>query len=214
MEDLKSVKNELQNIIKGKSSSGESDSIQAAKTYLRNYTQSSGKSEDPKPDRSEEERALKEYAKQNGLLIGKSDLGVFITSGAEQRVFYKEGDTMLLKVADAIFYVSWEDYLNNLLLHNYFFPDTAYTLIGFLDDDKLHAVVKQQIVLLTEKTNLDVVKNHLLANGFVHKKSNDYYHPYLGVILEDLHDENVLTSNGVLFFVDTVFYLTEAFYTS
>ena len=30
----------------------------------------------------------------------------------------------------------------------------------------------------------------------------------LGIILEDLHDENVLTRNGLLYFIDTVFYLT------
>ena len=31
-------------------------------------------------------------------------------------------------------------------------------------------------------------------------------------ILEDLHDENVLTRNNVLYFIDTVFYLTEEFW--
>ena len=108
---------------------------------------------------------------------------------------------------------NWSDYFDNLLIHNYFFPDTAYTLTGFLEDEnKLFAVVKQSFVLYTENTNLGMVKNHLLANGFIHKKNNDYYHPVLGIILEDLHDENVLTNNGVLFFVDTVFYITEDFY--
>ncbi len=34
----------------------------------------------------------------------------------------------------------------------------------------------------------------------------------IGIILEDLHDENVLTSDGVLQFIDTVFYLTSSFY--
>jgi len=34
----------------------------------------------------------------------------------------------------------------------------------------------------------------------------------LGVILEDLHDENVLTQNGMLYFIDTVFYLTDDFW--
>jgi hypothetical protein len=29
-----------------------------------------------------------------------------------------------------------------------------------------------------------------------------------------LHDENVLTQNGVLQFIDTVFYVTEQFYKS
>ena len=28
-----------------------------------------------------------------------------------------------------------------------------------------------------------------------------------GIILEDLHDENVLTQNGILYFIDTVFYI-------
>jgi len=44
-------------------------------------------------------------------------------------------------------------------------------------------------------------------NGFMLQRNNDYTHPTLGIILEDLHDENVLTSQEVLFFIDTVFYL-------
>jgi hypothetical protein len=213
VEDFKLVKNELQNIISGKISQSQSHSIQAAKTYLRNYSQPGGETEGSKPGRAEEERALSEYASVNKLFISKEDIGTYITEGAEQKVFYKENETTLYKIADAIFYVTWIDYFNNLLLHNYFFPDTAYTLAGFIvEEDKLYTVVQQQFVLETEPTNLDIVKNHLLSNGFLHKKNNDYFHPYLGIILEDLHDENVLTNDGVLFFIDTVFYLTDTFY--
>ena len=61
-------------------------------------------------------------------------------------------------------------------------------------------------------TNLENVKQFMLSNGFLQKKDNDYYHPYLGLIIEDLHDENVLTNKGVLFFTDTVIYITEEFY--
>ncbi|MDQ6531788.1 hypothetical protein RB618_21595 [Flavobacterium sp. LHD-85] len=32
------------------------------------------------------------------------------------------------------------------------------------------------------------------------------------MILEDLHDENVLTENGILQFIDTVFYIKDNFY--
>ena len=213
MDDFKSLKSELQDIIKGKSKSGQSHSIQAAKAYLRNHTQSGGKTEGPKPDRAEEERALKEFAEQNSLFLNKNDLGEFITSGAEQKVYYKDGDTFLYKVADGVFYINWSDYYDNLLLHNYFFPDTSYSLAGFLEDEgKFCVVVKQSFVLHTENTSLETVRNHLLSNGFIHKRNNDYYHLYLGIILEDLHDEKVLTNNGVLFFVDTVFYITDDFY--
>jgi len=213
VKDLKTVKHELQNIIHGKSDFGQSSAIRTAKAYLRNHTQAGSQIKNAKPSRAEEERALKKYAAEANLFIHKESLGSYITEGAEQIVFYRENETTLFKIADAIFYVNWSDYFDNLLLHNYFFPDTAYMLLGFLEeDDKLFAVIQQPFVQETDMTNLEAVKNHLLANGFLHKKNNDYYHPYLGIILEDLHDENVLTNNGVLFFVDTVFYLTETFY--
>ncbi|MGQ0739252.1 MAG: hypothetical protein ACT4OJ_09355 [Bacteroidota bacterium] len=166
MKDLKDVKNELQNIIYGKSGSGESDFIQTAKAYLRNNSQAGRETKKAEQIRPEEERALKEFAISNSLL-----------------------------------------------LHNYFFPDTSYFLTGFIEEgDSFFAVVRQQFVLNTEITSLETVKNHLLANGFLHKKNNDYYHPELGIILEDLHDENVLTNSGTLFFVNTVFYLTATFH--
>ena len=38
-------------------------------------------------------------------------------------------------------------------------------------------------------------------------KNNDYFNPKLGIILEDLHDENVLTKSDILYFIDTVFYI-------
>ena len=78
--------------------------------------------------------------------------------------------------------------------------------------DKLFAVVKQPFVKATESTDLNNVKGFLAANGFVNKKENDYYHPGLGIILEDLHDENVLTEDGALQFIDTVFFLMPSFY--
>jgi hypothetical protein len=54
------------------------------------------------------------------------------------------------------------------------------------------------------------VYEHTDANFVI--KYNDYYHPELGIIIEDLHDENVLTEEGVLQFIDTIFYLTPSFF--
>ena len=86
--------------------------------------------------------------------------------------------------------------------------DTAYRLSGFAKDgEAVRAVVEQAFVKATEPTDLRHVEQFMLANGFVRIRNNDYLNPGLGIILEDLHDENVLTSNGVLYFIDTVFYL-------
>ena len=59
----------------------------------------------------------------------------------------------------------------------------------------------------TQATNLTEVKAFLQDNGFNNTRNNDYFHPELGVILEDLHDENVLTAHEILYFIDTVFYI-------
>ena len=76
-------------------------------------------------------------------------------------------------------------------------------------DKNLYAVVEQPFVKVTDKTDLDKVRTFLENNGFTNIRNNDYRNDYLGIILEDLHDENVLTQNGVLYFIDTVFYIIE-----
>jgi hypothetical protein len=73
--------------------------------------------------------------------------------------------------------------------------------------------VKQSFVTITQETDLNKVKSFLEANGFINNRNNDYINPDLGIILEDLHDENVLTKNDMLYFIDTVFYTTKAFWT-
>ena len=99
-------------------------------------------------------------------------------------------------------------YFLNLLLHNYFFADTAYQFVGFYENENtLYAVVKQPFVQADSLTDLAQVKEFLTNNGFENTRNHDYYHPQLGLILEDLHDENVLTNQDMLYFIDTVFYL-------
>lgn len=101
----------------------------------------------------------------------------------------------------------------NLLLHNYFFPDTAYRLAGFTEEQEtLYAVVEQSFVSITEATDLNRVRQFMQVNGFMKVRNNDYINKDLGVIIEDLHDENVLTKNGILYFIDTVIFLTDDFY--
>jgi hypothetical protein len=56
-------------------------------------------------------------------------------------------------------------------------------------------------------TDLEKVKSFLALSGFINKKNNDYFLPELGIILEDLYDENVLTFKDNFYFIDTVFNL-------
>jgi hypothetical protein len=206
------MKNELQNVISGKGEVRHGANIQAAAGYLKRSQGASKVAKDSKLYKEQEAKVLKKYISTHNFWVSEVNIENYVSEGAEQKVYLKSGKSVI-KLNDAIFYNSWEDYFHNLLLHNYFFPDTAYNLLGFYEEkDQMFSVVEQPFVKATQQTNLDEVKSFMFVNGFLNSRNNDYYHPDLGIILEDLHDENVLTENGILQFIDTVFYITDNFY--
>ena len=207
-----SLKYELHNILSGKSEVRFGAIIQTIAGYLKNGETTSGTIESEKHLKSEETERLKKYITKNNLWIEDINLSQYVSEGAEQKVYLKDSENVL-KLNDSIYYTSWKDYFYNLLLHNYFFPDTAYQLIGFTKDNEfLYSVVQQSYVAITENTDLNKVKIFLTQNGFENNRNNDYINSELGIILEDLHDENVLTRNEILYFIDTVFYLAQKFW--
>jgi len=206
------MKHELQGIISGKSSVRHGAVISAAANYLKGSERTSTLAKKDKHYKKQETAILKAFIDLNHLWIDNIDLSQFVSEGAEQRVYLLDSK-YVIKLNDAIYYESWLDYFYNLLLHNYFFEDTAYSLEGFcVVNDELLAVVRQPFVKATEKTDLQMVKEFLMQNGFDLIRNNDYIHRVYGIILEDLHDENVLTQNGILQFIDTVFYLLPDFF--
>jgi hypothetical protein len=208
------MKNELQNLIHGKGGDGKTNLIQKIAAYLRGSKKTSIVDEGEEYSRKQEEESLTDFINNNDLwYTGIISEYTKIGEGAEQSVYYDPVKGAVIKTNDAIFFAFWLDYLNNLIVHNYFFPDTAYSLLGFQKKrDILFAVVEQSHIVRTSDLNISDVKEFLEANGFVNTRRNDYYNDQLGIILEDLHEENVINSSDVLFFIDTVFYLTDKFY--
>jgi hypothetical protein len=207
--DIKQTKYEIQHLISGKSGASYDAIIQAVTNHLRSGKRSSPVAEEKHANRAQETAHLITFAKRQNLIIDDIPKDKFIASGAEQRVYIK-GENVI-KLNDAIYYASWEDYFYNLLLHNYFFTDTAYNFLGFFIEDKsLYAVIEQKFVKASAITNLSLVNQFLTNNGFINIRRHDYEHPELGIIIEDLHDENVLTYDGMLYFIDTVFYINSA----
>ena len=199
--------NELQCIISGKSQVRYGTTIQAAISYLETSKTSSSLDKTDKHFKREETEKLKHYINSQNLWITDIDLNNYVSEGAEQKVYLKDSRSVM-KLNDTIYYLSWVDYFVNLLLNNYFFPDTAYKLLGFFENENIvYAVVEQSFINATQKTDLKNVELFMNSNGFQKIKNNDYFNSELGIILEDLHDENVLTSNEILYFIDTVFYL-------
>jgi Serine/Threonine/Tyrosine Kinase found in polyvalent proteins len=201
------MKHELQAIITGKSKVSQGAIIQSIAGYLAGSPLAGTVAEKTKQYKAQETEILKKYITNTNLWVQQIPLENYISEGAEQKVYLKNG-TSVFKLNDSIYFTCWQDYFYNLLLHNYFFPDTAYTFEGFYSDNNtLFAWVSQPFVRATEKTDLKIVKAFMENNGFMNTRNHDYFNATLGVIIEDLHDENVITENGILRFIDTVFYI-------
>ena len=201
------MKDDIQHILFGTSRVKYNHLIQTVCSYLKRSQGTSSMVENYQQHKEEETKRLIQFVNDHNLWVDNVNIELYVSQGAEQKVYLKDGSTVL-KLNDAIYYASWIDYLHNLLLNNLFFPDTAYQLLGFYNEEEVvHAVVEQPFVKATEKTDLSLVKVFLENNGFRNTKNLDYYNEELCLILEDLHDENVLTRNGMLYFIDTVFYI-------
>jgi len=206
------TRHELQDLIFGNGQAGLDSQLRRTQNFLRGNAKTGLGASEQKAFAREEEGRLILFAKGEGLFcpfdLSEAD---FVSEGAEQRV-YRFDDRHVVKFNGRVFYSCWLDYFNSLILHNRFFPSTAYGFMGFKSiRDRLHAVVKQEFIVATEPADLSGVKAFMAFNGFVNTRNHDYLNPELGIILEDLHDENVLSKNGIPFFIDTVFFLTDDF---
>lgn len=210
---MENVKDELRNIILRDEPFGEGNSLKKTQAFLRRHAKTGVCTQKHQYLKSEETKAIIAFAEAQNLFYQEEILeSNFISEGAEQRV-YRLDESTVIKTNAGIFYEYWLDYFNSVLIHNYFFPSTGYTFLGFkVINGEVFAVVRQEFVVANEATDLDSVKQFLNHNGFQLKKNNDYFNSELGLILEDLHDENVLSNTGVLFFIDTIFYIRPAFY--
>lgn len=165
------IKNELQSIISGTGTVTKGTAIQAVANYLRESKAPGTIPEEKEQIKEQEATAILAYCKQYSFFYPPIDKSRYLAEGAEQKVYLENDGKHVIKLNDSIFYLTWQDYLNSLLLHNYFFPATVYELVGFqIEEDRLFAVVKQPYIYATEPTDENRVKELMAANGFRNKK--------------------------------------------
>ncbi len=159
-------------------------------------------------DKETENVLLNSIIEANQLYFDELNFSIYLDEGAEQKVFFDDLKGNVVKLNDAIFYVNWSQYLESLIIHNLLFTETKYELLGFVKiNNAIYSVVEQDYILPTRKTETEEIRNFMLSKGFSLKRKNDYIHSEFGLIIEDLHEENVLVKDDVLFFIDTVIYL-------
>lgn len=161
-----------------------------------------------------EERLLKQWAKENNLWMEEAYFNQqysnnFLDEGAEQKVFLKRAGKTVIKVNTGIYHGTWLDFFNRLILHKAMFPSTQYSFTGFTEQGgQFSAILEQPFVDIKTGATNEEIETFLSGTGFINLRNYDYYNSKEGILLEDLHDENVfIDDEGILYFVDPVIYL-------
>ena len=98
----------------------------------------------------------------------------FLTRGGEARVYLDKNGKSIIKINDAVYYATWLEFFNSILLHNLIFLNTANTLVGFTkEEDILNVVMKQPFITSDGQAELDNIKKLLAYNGFKNTRRND-----------------------------------------
>ena len=206
------TRTKLENIVRGIVLEGEEDNCTAARNLLcasfRTSTTVKKDFENQSIIKEEQAALLRSYsANKNWWVHDVPGDTQFLARGGEAQIYLDTDNRNVIKINDAVYYTTWLEFFNSVVIHNLLFQDTAYTFLGFTEkNNSLHAVLKQPFIRSDASVDLSAVKELLGYNGFENTKRNDYYNKELGLILEDIHDENVIVNSENLFFIDTVFY--------
>jgi hypothetical protein len=202
----------LENIVNGAILEGAEDNCTTARNLLcasfRTSTTVKKDFEGQSRIKTEQTQFLRRHSSQKDWWVTDlPDESSFLTRGGEAKIYFAPDRRNVIKINDGIYYATWLEFFNSVVIHNLLFVNTAYTFLGFIEkEDALLAVLQQPFIPSDAPVDLDEVKKLLAFNGFVNTKRNDYFNKDLGIILEDMHDENIIVNSNTLFFIDTVFY--------
>ncbi|MBR1594091.1 MAG: hypothetical protein IJ659_04880 [Alloprevotella sp.] len=146
-----------------------------------------------------QEQLIEQWAKAAGLWVENSEeilnatFGPMIAQGAEAKVYYREGDTSVVKERTSI-YSTTQKALDAIVLHNYLFPETAMHVIGFTRDadNLMRIILTQPYVRCLRLATKEEIDGLAASKGFRDNWSGQGVN-YISerIALEDMHPANV-----------------------
>ena len=86
--------------------------------------------------KKEQAQLIEQFCRENGLWVDELPAeDSFLAAGGEARVYYNAPDLTVTKLNVGVYYATWLEFLNSILLHNLIFDNTSYTLLGFTKDN-------------------------------------------------------------------------------
>lgn len=158
------VRQQVQNITSGAIITGQNDRCTTIRNLLcsRYPTSTTVKTDFESKSVAKKEQAalIHNYCDENDLWVQPE--GDYLTRGGEASVFLHPGKKDVIKTNDAVYYATWLEFLNSILLHNIFFENTAYTLTGFYKENgNLFAVLRQPFIISDRSVELYEIRTFL-----------------------------------------------------
>lgn len=156
-----------------------------------------------------EARAAEVYAKEKGIWIPMQEifsLGEPAPSGNENDVYFNSQDNSVYKVNNLMNSGNITSLLERIKLHNQYFPDTRYELVGFsgFGGRDIYPVLQQRYIENATFATPKEIENYMEALGF--ERIGDAEYSNGNVVISDLRPRNVLKDgDGDIYVVDAEF---------
>ena len=146
-----------------------------------------------------QERLVQQWAEAKNLWSDtaeqdiESEYGSMIAKGAEAKVYYKDGDTSVIKIRTSI-YATLGRAFESIVLHNSLFPETPMYVIGFTrDEDGLFRTILTQPYIGCKRLATKQEIDDMVAKKGFWDNYNGQGVNYIGdrLHLEDMHPANV-----------------------
>ncbi|WP_455639476.1 putative polyvalent protein kinase domain-containing protein [Parabacteroides sp.] len=155
---------------------------------------------------------LKKYAVETGCWISDiSKLGDFSDRGSENEVYLSLDNKYVYKLND--FRYSDDNltsFFIRITIHNYYFPDCAYKLVGFTynQSQKVCAVLVQPFIYSAREATEKEIADELFKMGFLPQLEGEYFSNGEFDIFDALPNNVLVGIDGHLYFIDTIIYRT------
>ena len=147
----------------------------------------------------EQERQLQQWAEEKDVWIPDAEkwlvanYGEKIAQGVEAKVYYRSGDTAVVKARTSI-YATPGRALEAIALHNMLFPETVMRVVGFTRDDEglFRIILTQPYISCKRLATKQEIDDMVAEKGFRDNQDGSGVN-YVSnrLCLEDMHPANV-----------------------
>lgn len=155
---------------------------------------------------------LKKYAVETGCWISDiNKLGEFTDRGSENEVYLSSDNKYVYKLND--FRYSDDNltsFFVRITIHNYYFPDCAYKLVGFAynQSQKICAVLLQPFIYSMREATEEEIADELSQMGFFPQLEGEYFSNGEFDVFDALPNNVLVGIDEHLYFIDTIIYRT------